>query len=37
MRPRGKILGVKNVPRKISYKLDHFKFGLHLPFNLKFH
>jgi len=37
MRPRGKILGVENVPRKISYNVGHTRVSLHLPFNLEIH
>jgi len=36
MRPRGKIVGIENVPRKILYNVGHFKVSLDLPFNLKF-
>jgi len=29
MRPRGKIMRIKDVPREISYKVGHLKFSLH--------
>jgi len=37
MRARGKIVGVENVPRKISYEVGHSRVGLDLPFNLEIH
>jgi len=35
MRPRGKIVGIENVPHKISYRVGHSKANLDLRFNLK--
>jgi len=35
MRPRGKIVGVENVPLKISYKIGHPKASLALPFQTR--
>jgi len=37
MRPRGKIVGVENVPREISYKVGHSRVSLDLPFDLEIH
>ena len=37
MRPRGKIAGVENVPRKILYKVGLPRVSLDLPFNLEIH
>jgi len=37
MKPRGKIVGVENVPREISYNVDHSRVSLDLPFNLEIH
>ena len=37
MRPRGKIVGVENVSREISYKVGHSRVSLDLPFNLQIH
>ena len=37
IRPRGKIVGVENVPREILYKVDHSRVSLDLPFNLEIH
>jgi len=31
MRPRGKIVGIENVPRKILYSVGYFKVSLDLP------
>ena len=37
MRPEGKIVGIENVPLKISYKLGCLRVSLDLPFNLEIH
>jgi len=37
MRPRGKIVGIENVSRKISYKIGHSRVSLDQPFNLEIH
>jgi len=35
MRPRRKIVGVENVLREISHRIDFSRVSLHLPFDLK--
>ena len=37
MSPRERIVGVENVPRKISYKVGHSIVSLDLPFNQEIH
>jgi len=37
MRSRGKFVGIKNVPRKISYKIGHPRVSLDLLFKLEIH
>jgi len=37
MKPRGKIVGVENVPHEISYKVGYFRVSLDLPSNLEIH
>jgi len=34
---QNKIVGIKNVPCKISYKVGHPRISLDLPFNLEIH
>ena len=37
MRPKGKIVGVEDVPLEISYKLGHSRVSLDLPSHLEIH
>jgi len=37
MKPRGKIVGIENISRKIFYEVGHSRVSLDSPFNLEIH